>query len=110
MAVNSQKLNEGELSLYSKLISQGYVPVGVDLAARVFHVCYLTEKQKIKNKALSREVFLNFLNNPPFSQPLALAMRRCQNFTNCNLSFLLLFSFQTSSVRTSHGVLSSLFV
>ena len=63
MAGNSQKLNEGELSLYSMLISQGYVPVGVDLAARVFQVCYLTDKQKIKNKALSREAFLDFLNN-----------------------------------------------
>ena len=51
-------------------LSAGYVPVGVDLAARVFQVCYLTEKQKIKNKALSREAFLDFLRSPPFSQPL----------------------------------------
>ena len=32
---NSQKLNEGELALYSMQLSAGYVPVGVDLAARV---------------------------------------------------------------------------
>ncbi len=77
MAGNSQKLNEGELSLYSMLISQGYVPVGVDLAARVFQVCYLTDKQKIKNKALSREAFLDFLNNPPVSQPLMVGFEAC---------------------------------
>ena len=77
MAGNSQKLNEGELSLYSMLISQGYVPVGVDLAARVFQVCYLTEKQKIKNKALSREAFLDFLKSPPFSQPLMVGFEAC---------------------------------
>ncbi|MCI6939788.1 MAG: hypothetical protein MR749_08920 [Succinatimonas hippei] len=35
MAGNSQKLNEGELALYSMQLSAGYVPVGVDLAARV---------------------------------------------------------------------------
>ena len=46
MAGNSQKLNEGELALYTMQLSAGYVPVGVDLAARVFQVCYLTEKQK----------------------------------------------------------------
>ena len=77
MAGNSQKLNEGELSLYSMLISQGYVPVGVDLAARVFQVCYLTEKQKIKNKALSREAFLDFLKSPPFSQSLMVGFEAC---------------------------------
>ena len=66
MEGNSQKLNEGELALYSMQLSVGYVPVGVDLAARVFQVCYLTEKQKIKNKALSREAFLDFLKSPPF--------------------------------------------
>ena len=77
MAGNSQKLNEGELSLYSMFISQGYVPVGVDLAARVFQVCYLTDKQKIKNKALSREAFLDFLNNPPVSQPLMVGFEAC---------------------------------
>ena len=43
MAGNSQKLNEGELALYSMQQSAGYVPVGVDLAARVFQVCNLTE-------------------------------------------------------------------
>ena len=62
MAGDSQKLNEGELALYSMHLSSGYIPVGVDLAARVFQVCYLTDKQKIKNKALSREAFLDFLN------------------------------------------------
>ena len=77
MAGNLQKLNEGELSLYSMLISQGYVPVGVDLAARVFQVCYLTEKQKIKNKVLSREAFLDFLKSPPFSQPLMVGFESC---------------------------------
>ena len=30
MAGNSQKLNEGELALYSMQLSAGYVPVGVD--------------------------------------------------------------------------------
>ena len=55
MAGDSQKLNEGELALYSMHLSSGYIPVGVDLAARVFQVCYLNEKQKIKNKALSRD-------------------------------------------------------
>ncbi|MBO6259040.1 MAG: hypothetical protein J6M93_06890, partial [Succinivibrio sp.] len=77
MAGNLQKLNEGELSLYSMLISQGYVPVGVDLAARLFQVCYLTEKQKIKNKALSREVFIDFLKSPPFSQPMMVGFEAC---------------------------------
>ncbi len=77
MAGNSQKLNEGELSLYSMSISQGYVPVGVDLAARVFQVCYLTEKQKIKNKALSREAFIDFLKDPPFSQPMIVGFEAC---------------------------------
>ncbi|MBP5243392.1 MAG: hypothetical protein J6Z28_01565 [Succinivibrio sp.] len=77
MAGNSQKLNEGELSLYSMFISQGYVPVGVDLAARVFQVCYLTEMQKIKNKALSRGAFLVFLKNPPFTKPLIVGFEAC---------------------------------
>ena len=77
MAGDSQKLNEGELALYSMHLSSGYIPVGVDLAARVFQVCYLTEKQKIKNKALSREAFLDFLKSPPFSQPLMVGFEAC---------------------------------
>ena len=77
MAGNSQKLNEGELALYSMHLSSGYIPVGVDLAARVFQICYLNEKQKIKNKALSREAFLDFLKSPPFSQPLMVGFEAC---------------------------------
>ena len=37
-------LSEGELQLYELHIGNGLVPVGVDLAARTFQVCYLTEK------------------------------------------------------------------
>lgn len=77
MAGDSQKLNEGELALYSMHLSSGYIPVGVDLAARVFQVCYLNEKQKIKNKALSREAFLDFLKSPPFSQSLMVGFEAC---------------------------------
>ena len=89
MAGNSQKLNEGELALYSMHLSSGYIPVGVDLAARVFQVCYLTEKQKIKNKALSREAFLDFLKSPPFSQPLMVGFEACGMGSPCKPEYWL---------------------
>jgi transposase len=77
MASNNNQLNQGELTLYSMLISQNVVPVGVDLAARVFQVCYLTEKQQLKNKSLSRDAFLNFLKSPPFSKPMLVGFEAC---------------------------------
>ena len=77
MASIHNQLNQGELALYSKLSSQRVIPVGVDLAARVFQVCYLTEKQQLKNKSLSRDAFLDFLKSPPFSKPMLVGFEAC---------------------------------
>ena len=40
MNVAKCRLSEGELNLINLQVAQGLVPVGVDLAARVFQVCY----------------------------------------------------------------------
>ena len=40
MNVAKCRLSEGELNLINLQVAQGLVPIGVDLAARVFQVCY----------------------------------------------------------------------
>ena len=70
-------LSEGELQLYELHIGNGLVPVGVDLAARTFQVCYLTEKHHLKNKSLNRKDFFEFLTNPPFDKPMLVGFEAC---------------------------------
>jgi len=73
----AKPLSEGEMQLYELHIGNGLVPVGVDLAARTFQVCYLTEKHQLKNKSLSRKDFLEFLSNPPFDKPMLVGFEAC---------------------------------
>ena len=40
MAGNLQKLNEGELALYTMQLSAGYVPVGVDPQSPLILIIY----------------------------------------------------------------------
>ena len=61
MNVAKCRLSEGELNLINMQVAQGLVPVGVDLAARVFQVCYYElDKKVVKNFQLTRESSLTF--------------------------------------------------
>ena len=84
MNVAKCRLSEGELNLINMQVAQGLVPVGVDLAARVFQVCYYDlDKKVVKNFQLTREKFFDFLRNPPFEQKMLVGFEACGACNYC---------------------------
>ncbi len=76
--VKSAQLNDEELEALKLRLNKGMVPVGIDLAARIFQVCYANpDTYKIKNSAFNREEFIEFIKNPPFPQPMLAGFEAC---------------------------------
>ena len=80
---NTQNVNDLREILENfndSLLDSRLYHVGVDLAARVYQVCYFDENGQDQNICYSKEQFTHFLENPP-RKPLFIAMEGC---SGCN--------------------------
>ena len=80
---NTQNVNDLREILENfndSLLDSRLYHVGVDLAARVYQVCYFDENGQDQNICYTKEQFKLFLENPP-RKPLFIAMECC---SGCN--------------------------
>ena len=80
---NTQNVNDLREILENfndSLLDSRLYHVGVDLAARVYQVCYFDENGQDQNICYTKEQFKLFLENPP-RKPLFIAMEGC---SGCN--------------------------
>ena len=68
MAKSKNILTPNELDCFDILQARGLYPVGIDLAARVFQVCYFdVQAKRLKNVQLSRDKFKEFILEAEFN-------------------------------------------
>lgn len=77
MGTTKCQLNEGEYELVGQHRARGYEPVGIDLAARVFQVCFIGKRGGVISRQLNRDEFLKFVKEPPFDRPLLAGFEAC---------------------------------
>ncbi len=78
MSNKISRLEPDELETVKAQFKLGHIPVGVDLAARTFQVCYVDPNTlKLKNRDLTREEFLDFIEHPIFSEPMTIGFEAC---------------------------------
>lgn len=77
MSAAKCQLNEAELKLLKEKQDRGVTVVGIDLAARVIQVCYLQKNGTLYNKPKSRDEFIKFLEEPPFTGKILAGIEAC---------------------------------
>ena len=77
MSAAKCQLNEAELKLLKEKQARGVTVVGIDLATRVIQVCYLQKNGTLYNKPKTRDEFIKFLEEPPFTGKILAGIEAC---------------------------------
>ena len=77
MSAAKCQLNEAEKKLLKEKQARGVTVVGIDLAARVIQVCYLQKNGTLYNKPKTRDEFIKFLEEPPFTGKILAGIEAC---------------------------------
>ena len=77
MSAAKCQLNEAEKKLLKEKQARGVTVVGIDLAARVIQVCYLQKNGTLCNKSKTRDEFIKFLEEPPFTGKILAGIEAC---------------------------------